>query len=454
MDEEDPAPMNQLDNDEEELKELEKLENGGHSDESNDELKELEALDDEHPKQKHKEVDPKQRLQEIDQLMEKCKSSVKTADKQQIEQLKEEYINLNKEKTLIISKHPELKPAQPKIDKKAIALKKMAVELILPEKKSYKSFNDEDAEEILHNPTFMLALSVIENEQEVLKKLGKHEYIEIKLEALSTNKMMLESKVGNGIITQEQYLDDVKRQLEFETNLLKQATECEAIGKHLARIKQRISLLNAELSDSSSEQPIHEQPAQKQEPITEAKESPPKKLETALKDAPIKKDPIVFTKEENKETNTGDEPMHIHDKLPIQEEVKIAKSEYNTPDPPPIDFSSSIIIKKDEIDFTKVDKEQYEKINSRLSEYRSAAEYYMNYSLKERAESMILVAKKLKQVLDVIKGGNKIDMLRAEPPLTPDIFIGMTAQSKAESSNINRNQPIHYCISPTGRNVQ
>ena len=441
------------DNDElNELKELEKLEKmeGKNDDED---LKELEALDNDEPKpvkQKAPAVNPAQKLKEIDTAIEECKASAKNASNEEKQELLATYKQLNNQKAELIAKHPDLKAAIPKVDKKAIALKKMAVELILPEKASYKSISNEDAEETLHNYAFMLAISVIENEQELLKKMGNHEYVTQKLDMLSSNKMMLESKVSNGIITPEQYLEDVQRQLNFENKLLAQAIECEAPSNHIARIKQRITLLNAELNDSSNEQQAEPEPLikeevakkeakepkaaepKKEQQIPKKEEQPKQKKEEAKKPQP----PTSISEPKKPEPKKEPVKNDVAPKQIIQEEVKMAKSEYAIPDPPPIDINSSIVLKKDVIDFTKVDKEQYEKINTRLEEYRSAAEYYITYNVKERAEAMIMCAKKLKQFVDVIKSGNKVDILRAEPPLTPDIFLGMSAQAKAESKQL------------------
>jgi hypothetical protein len=90
------------------------------------------------------------------------------------------------------------------------------------------------------------------------------------------------------------------------------------------------------------------------------------------------------------------------------------------------------VIEEEKIDFTKVDKTQYELMVQRLKNYTEAAEYFANNGLVKKAEQFAKTADRFRAYIGVLKMGKKLDLIKIEPPLTPEVFHGQETAARIQ----------------------
>ncbi len=82
------------------------------------------------------------------------------------------------------------------------------------------------------------------------------------------------------------------------------------------------------------------------------------------------------------------------------------------------------------------DKEKviFATISDRINDYREATQYFMNVvGDKKRAMEFLEIGEKFKKVQVSISQGKKIDLLKLDPPVTPNLILGYNEEERQKS---------------------
>lgn len=138
-----------------------------------------------------------------------------------------------------------------------------------------------EVEEMFHNPDDMHSMSVFEEEISIAEKKknrgGKDAtFYEDKAEILGWRKSDLENNVGDGIITPEKYIADIKKSLQKQKGLLSRVSATSKGSKFgpetVARIRKRIELMESEVKEFEEGPPPDEEEEEEQEMQIEPEE--------------------------------------------------------------------------------------------------------------------------------------------------------------------------------------
>lgn len=77
-------------------------------------------------------------------------------------------------------------------------------------------------------------------------------------------------------------------------------------------------------------------------------------------------------------------------------------------------------------------KKTFDMIEARIADYRDACQYLMS-SDRARAMDMLKIAENFKRLQEAIAKGKKIDILKVEPPVSPEILLGYSEAERQKS---------------------
>ncbi len=406
---------------------------------------------------KSEEEKAKEKIATINQEIKKCISSARDFKKkgqtgEAIKFLKQKKA-LDQEKAKIVEKFPSLAPGaapaaapaptapKPPEAKKPVAAapKKPAAESkpkspkkeekrpTTVEKKESGSLNIGDVSKMtsdeielrIHNHDKLAAVSVMDAEMELLKEkmtqVGKDDaaLLEEKRGQIEFRRNMLVGNIEAGLVSQEKYMADIQLELKYEKMLHEALKKEHAKPEDIKRVEKRISLINQELSGG----PPPEESAKSPEPPAKAEEK---------KSEPEAKKPAPALAPEKPKGQAPPEAAN-----PVQEAQKEKKQE-TSPEHSPVSRPPPIL--EDEVvDFTKVNKMQYDTVSNRMKDYQQAIEYFINNGMQKQADKFMKKLERLKDCLKVIKSGKKIDLIRIDPPLTPEIMFDMDIEARVKT---------------------
>jgi len=325
-----------------------------------------------------------------------------------IEEAKKE--NIDKKQDIEIKKEPETKKAEQKKE-----IKKDEA----PSLGDLTKISAEDIEAKIHNFEKMLAVSVMDAELELMNKKAEKAPKELaiiyedKKDNLTFRRNLTMNNIESGVTTPEKYANSLTISLNYEQKLLESLQKSTVNDEDIKRVEQRISLIKKEISDMSAQAPAP-QPEQKPEQKPEVK-----KLSEKPKLEPMEIQPPKPIKTENE---------------PILTQPKLEKQS-STEDPNNL-LSTSDIDENEVLDFTKVNKMQYDTVLQRLKDYKDAYDYFINNGMQKRAESFVKKVNQLRTCLKFIKEGKKIDLLKIVPPLTPETLFDQDIAERVKSFQV------------------
>jgi len=274
-------------------------------------------------------------------------------------------------------------------------------------------------EEKLHNLEKMASALVLENEINLCEKMSneskdlKEIYVN-KKESAEFQMDFIVKGLDNGAMTIPQYITGVTKELVYEENLLATLKVSKVREIDIKRIEKRIELIKKDL-EMTSQQLKASQP---QETLPDSSKTD-KKVESKIPEKPLEKN----NHEEEKI------PTKQSDNRETQSEMPKLEKQHSSTDP------SQFLLEDDEndIDFNKVDKEQFEILKKRIDDYRDAATYLLNNGITEQGKNIVKKIDILKSCLELVRQGKKIDILKIEPPITPEILFGCPHKKRIET---------------------
>jgi hypothetical protein len=319
---------------------------------------------------------------------------------------------IEEEKNKLLKEYPQLASAskpiatseqktEPPLTKKEARKELKEVELVpveVPDIKDIATCDINYLETEVYSIEKIEAVSVLEEEIKLMEaKAAKSSTEDAELYTDKKNQLefcckMLVNSIQSGLTTQAAYMKAIQNELAHEKGLLAMLKRNKAKAEDIKRVETRIKLIEAE-----------------RQPPEEDKDEPPKEL---------KKEPTEVKKmpqEEVKKTQHG-EPAP-KPKLEVKKDNKA-------------EIRSHLVIDETDIDFSKVDKEQYNTVLERLKDYIAATEYFLNNSLDKDAERLVNKVKRLKMCLQILRDGKRIDPLKMEPPLRPEILFGKDLKAR------------------------
>eukprot|EP01022_Parablepharisma_sp_SALTPOND_P020090 TRINITY_DN355_c0_g1_i1.p1 TRINITY_DN355_c0_g1~~TRINITY_DN355_c0_g1_i1.p1 ORF type:complete len:896 (-),score=202.27 TRINITY_DN355_c0_g1_i1:4495-7182(-) len=380
-------------------------------------LKELGEFGEEDDKEEQEEA--RKKLEKLEAEIKKCISSAlghkkKGETKEAIQFIKQKKA-LEQEKAKLLQEFPQLankekqepnkapepeKPPQQLVKKE---VKKEQVKVNIPSLGDVSKLPLEELEIKIHNLDRMAAVSVMDAEMELMtqkaSKASKDDaaLFEEKKGSIEFRRNMLVNNIQMGLVTQEKYMAEIAAELDYEKAMLEALKKSNSKSEDIKRVEKRIELINQELAGPPPEE---EEPESKEEVKKEEKP-------TALKE---QKEPSPAPKQEKMED--------VKPQRAVQEEEVLS---------PPV------IVEDENIDFTKVNKLQYDTVLNRLKDYREAIEYFVNNGMQKRTEQFIKKMNRLNACLKVIKEGKKIDLIKIDPPLTPEIMFDQDIENRVKA---------------------
>eukprot|EP00826_Nyctotherus_ovalis_P038864 TRINITY_DN3676_c0_g1_i4.p1 TRINITY_DN3676_c0_g1~~TRINITY_DN3676_c0_g1_i4.p1 ORF type:complete len:869 (-),score=363.99 TRINITY_DN3676_c0_g1_i4:107-2713(-) len=258
----------------------------------------------------------------------------------------------------------------------------------------------------VHSVEKIEAVSVLDEEIKLMKaKAAKStkedaEFYREKKEQLEFRRNMLVNSIQSGFTSQDAYMKAIQKEIAYERGLLEMLKRNSAKSEDIKRVESRIKLIEVEMQPPEEKE--EEEPKEEKKEVAEVK----KTQQPEAKRAP---QPEV--------KKTGVKP-----KMEAKKEVK-ALNETSV-------IKSHLIIDEANTDFTNIDKEQYNTVLQRLKDYVAATEYFLNNSMEKDAERLVRKVKRLKICLQIVKDGKRIDLLKIEPPLRPEIMFGKDLKTR------------------------
>lgn len=316
----------------------------------------------------------------------------------------------------------------------------------------------EELEQEIHNMEKMASVTVIEEEIRLLGELAESskEFADVyteKKELLEFRKDMTVQNIENGYLSLEKYTADMKKELAYDKNLLESLKMSKCKAEDVKRVETRIKLLTKEIADcegiEAEPEPEVKEPEEVKKPAEPDSNEEEKVEEVKNEEAEVAENDV----EEISDTKADEDKVEIEkveaekveaEKVEAenQEEEKEAflpvKQAMNLLKRLPTTDPSFFLAEEEdegEIDFTKVDKKQYDAVSGRMQEYREATAYLMENGFTDESQAMLKRIDKLNKCLKLVKEGKKIDLLRIEPPLTPDIMFDCTKEKRDKLYN-------------------
>lgn len=293
----------------------------------------------------------------------------------------------------------------------------------------------QEVEDELHSMERMASVRVMEEEIKVMEQLAKgpgecRDVYEDKKELLEYRKELTMKNIENGFIGLDKYAGDMKKELAYEKNLLESLKLSKCKEEDVKRVEKRIELVGKELAECEG---IQTEPEPEPKPAEQHKEE---KKESESKEE-VRKEvnnqaEAKVTKQENSEEKGPSDTKNAKEEAKKQMQPKQLVSRgvtrQGTTDP---NFFLDEEISEKDIDFTKVDKEQYKTVMQRKDEYREATAYLMENGFAEQSQLLLKKLERLNKCLKVIvKEKKKIDLLKVEPPLTPEIMFNCSKEKR------------------------
>jgi len=278
----------------------------------------------------------------------------------------------------------------------------------------------------IHNIEKMTSVTVMEEEIRLMNELAgsSKEFADVysnKRELLEFKKGITEENIQNELITIEKYTSDMKKELAYEKNLLESLSMSKCNKEDIRRVKKRVELLTKEIADCEDVANSEPQPTEEEHKSEEKKEEKKEENNMRVKEEGHEKEKSIVTEKEEVKVN----------KEPIEHANRILTKQ-STIDP---NFYLENKIDEKTIDFKKVDKGQYDTVVERENEYRDAASYLMQNGLIEKAQALLKKVDKLDKCLKLIIEGKKIDLLKIEPPITPEIMFNCSKENRDATFN-------------------
>lgn len=86
------------------------------------------------------------------------------------------------------------------------------------------------------------------------------------------------------------------------------------------------------------------------------------------------------------------------------------------------------------VDIEDKEKVIFATISDRINDYREATQYFMSVvGDKKRAMEFLEIGEKFKKVQVSISQGKKIDLLKLDPPVTPNLILGYNEEERQKS---------------------
>jgi len=287
-------------------------------------------------------------------------------------------------------------PAKKESKKEAKKIELKVLPTKVPDIKDVATCDADFLETEVHDVEKMEAISVLEEEIKLMKakaaKSNKQdaEVYTDKKEALEFRHNMLMNSINSGFTTQDDYMKAIHNELAHEKGLLAMLKRNNAKNEDIKRVETRIKLIESEM-----QAPEEEEETKKH---TEVKKAPQAEVQ----------------KTQHREVGKS-APKH---KQEVKKEVTLA------------DIKSELVIEEADVDFTKVDKEQYNTVLERLKDYIAATKYFLDNSLEKDAERLVKKVKRLKICLQIVVDGKRIDLLKIEPPLRPETMFGKDLKAR------------------------
>lgn len=272
----------------------------------------------------------------------------------------------------------------------------------------------EDIELNIHNLDKMAAVSVMDEEMLIMdtkkaqaKNPEEGGFYEEKKGHIEFRRNMLVTNIQQGFLSQDKYMHDIAVELKYEETLLETLKAGHASADNIKRVEKRIQLIKQEQAPPPPQEEIK---IPSDVPMEQPKPAEIDQTASASAPAPV--------------------PAPASVPAPEPEEKKdIAKKVTEEKKHEDLDIKE-VVIQEEVIDFTKVDKGQYDIVSLRMKDYRDAAEYFQNNGQPKKAEEFIKKYRHLKAILDLIKSGKKIDLIKIHPPLTPELMYGQETDAR------------------------
>lgn len=271
----------------------------------------------------------------------------------------------------------------------------------------------EDIESLFHNIEKLQAVSVLDEEISIMMKKSANSPSDLaelytdKKDQAEMKKQQIITMINCGLLTQEKYFSNLAGELVFEQKLLSNLKNTKANDEDIIRVEKRIELIKQEQAQD---------PSRAEKPANEIEEEK-KEIKKVEQEKVLDKEPENIPKEPiNKET-------------PIINDIQTLKEEeeglLNTAQPElksNVSFNPEDLVIEDSqpIDWAKVNKEQYDFVLNRLTEYRNAFEFLQLIGLIQKADLLKSPIHHLAEALSLVKKGKKINIVKVEAPLTPE----------------------------------
>lgn len=322
---------------------------------------------------------------------------------------------LEAEKKKLLEEHPELAlqskpepskpeaPPQPAAPAKREAKKESKSQQVtaVADIKDVGKLDMETLETEVHSVEKIEAVSVLDAEIKLMKAKAAGsskddaEFYKEKKEQLEFRRNMLVNSIQSGFTSQDAYMKAIQKEAAHERGLLEMLKRNGAKSEDIKRVESRIKLIEVEM------QPPEEEEEEPKEAVEAKKTQQPE-----AKRAPqpeVKKTGVKPKMEAKKEVKAADATSAVRSQLVLDEAVT---------------------------DFTNIDKDQYNAVLQRLKDYIAATEYFLNNSMEKDAERLVRKVKRLKICLQIVKDGKRIDLLKIEPPLRPEIMFGKDLKAR------------------------
>ncbi|CDW72042.1 UNKNOWN [Stylonychia lemnae] len=273
------------------------------------------------------------------------------------------------------------------------------------------NFDDDiEVEEQVHDNDKMNAMSVIENEMNIMKKfIANSSGLEKSFyeDKLST----LEFAQSIGILTAEKYLQNIKAFMKSEQALCDQLSKQLKPGnKHLLRVKERIALVENEIKES--EEPQEEEQEESKEQFMQVDENKFERKQTLVQ--------MANNVQKQQNQSSGGNKQQEYQQLDYNEKQYLRRE----------------TITEDQVDFNRINKEHFDLLTERIEDYREACSFMKDkIGDRKKAIEFLQIAENLANLKETLVSGKKIDTLKIDAPVNPATVLGMDDKTRLKQFN-------------------
>ena len=103
----------------------------------------------------------------------------------------------------------------------------------------------------------------------------------------------------------------------------------------------------------------------------------------------------------------------------------------------------------EDIDWRGVDKKAYDIVAARKEQYREVASFYNEQGNKQKTLEFLQIAERLQKCKELLLKGKKVDMLKIEPEVTPQVVLGIDEATRNKKftlliAELNKEFELHF----------